>query len=97
MVAFSDSHGEEPHDQKMGWHLVRPKYPDLRYLKDVSLTAFSLRLASQYFSTADLTIVLVLIFDGGDRSHSDGWGRSYWRQSCLNLQNHDLGEEEEEE
>ena len=75
VVAFSDSHGEEPQDQKIGWHLVRPMHPTLRYLRDESLSAFSLRIASQCISTADLTIVLALIFEGGDWSHSDGWGR----------------------
>ena len=69
VVAFSASQGEEPHDQKIGWHLVRPMKPDFRYFKDGSMVAFSLRSASQNFSTADLTIVLALDFVGGERSH----------------------------
>ena len=31
VVTFSSSQGEDPHVQKMAWHLVRPKYSVLRY------------------------------------------------------------------
>ena len=69
----------------------------LKYFRDERLSAFSLSLASQYFRTAALTMDLALSLDGGSVSHSDGWGRPYWRKSCLSLQNQDLGQGEEEE
>ena len=33
-VAFSTSQGEEPHDVKIGWHLVSPRYSILKYLRE---------------------------------------------------------------
>ena len=77
LTAFFVSHGEDPHVQKIGWHLVRPMKAVLRYFRDVRLSALSLSLPSQYFRTAALTMDLALSLDGGDVSHSDGWGRPY--------------------
>ena len=97
MVAFSNSQGEEPHDQYRGWHLVRPRNWVFRYCREDRDSAFSLSLTSQYCSTAALTKDLKCSFLGGESSHVMGWGSSYWRQSILNLQNQDLVLAEEEE
>ena len=95
--AFSTSRGELPHSLNIGWQVVSPRKLVCKYLVEGRWAAWWRSLVSHSWSTADLAMVLTWCLDGWWSSQSEGWGRSYWRQSCLIFQNHDLDEEQEEE
>ena len=85
VVAFSSSHGEDLHDLNNGWHFVRPRNLVFRYCREGRVSAFVLILSRVCWRTADLVIDLTWDLPGLADSHSSGWGRSYWRHSCLNF------------
>ena len=97
VVAFSTSIGDTPQVLNIGWHLVSPRKPFLRYLREVRESAWSLNLANQYCLTAALASCFTWSLDGLVVSHDEGWGRAYIRQICLNFQNQDLEKEDAEE
>ena len=90
MVAFSTSQGEEEQVLNKGWHLVRPRNPVLRYLKEERELAFILSLSCQCCRTAALTMVLTWGLVGLEESQAEGWGRAYCRQRLRSFQNQDL-------
>ena len=47
VVALSTSQGEDPHVQKIGWHLDKPRNLDFIYLSEISPSAFNLSFSSQ--------------------------------------------------
>ena len=56
-----------------------------------------LNLSSQNSRTADLAVDLTCTLVGWEDSHTEGWGRPYWRQSFLTFQNQDFGQGTDEE
>ena len=97
VMAFSTSHGEDRHDRKIGWHLVSPKYSDLKYLREGRESAWHRSLSNQYLMTALVVILLTSDLEGLVWSQEDGWGSSYWRHNCLILQNQDLEDNDGED
>ena len=89
-VAFSTSQGEEPHDVKIGWHLVSPRYSILKYLREERELALVLRVPSQYSKTPAFAAFFTCSLVGLEDSQYMGWGRPYCRHSFLILQNQDL-------
>ena len=77
VVAFSTSIGDTPQVLNIGWHLVSPRKPFLRYLREVRESAWSLNLANQYCLTAALASCFTWSLVGLVVSHDDGWGRTY--------------------
>ena len=97
VVAFSTSQGEDPHDLNRGWHLVRPKNLVFKYCREERESALVRNLASQYWRTADLAVILTCSLVGWEVSQVAGWGSPYCRQSCLSFQNQEREEGSAEE
>ena len=75
---------------KIGWHLVSPRYSNLKYLREERELALVLRVPSQYSKTPALAAFLTCSLVGLEDSQEMGWGRPYCRHRVLILQNQDL-------
>ena len=73
-TAFDNSLREEPHVEKFGWLVVRDMKSGLKYLRD---RAWPRCFFSQKSKTADLTISLKEVLEGGFWRKVIGWGRRY--------------------